>query len=88
MEIKTIYDLVREYKRNNPNGHYFDRETLKFFGETLSSMYLYKKPIKVTDVCGNTRTVYVISKWQRNHPAGRRKTYDYFDVNTLDCVFV
>jgi hypothetical protein len=28
-ELKTIYE------RNNPGGHFFDRDTMRFFGDTM-----------------------------------------------------
>jgi hypothetical protein len=31
----TAYALKRLYERNNPNGHFFDRETMRFFGDTM-----------------------------------------------------
>lgn len=33
----TAYELIKEYKKNRPHGHYFDDETLKFFGDDLKT---------------------------------------------------
>lgn len=35
MNIKTSSDLKYIYQQNNPNGHFFDRKTMKFFGDTM-----------------------------------------------------
>lgn len=31
----TITKLIARYKEMNPEGHFFSKETLKFFGQTL-----------------------------------------------------
>lgn len=31
----TITKIIARYKEMNPNGHFFSRNTLKFFGQTL-----------------------------------------------------
>lgn len=81
---KNINEFIKAYYEKNPDGHYFDKETLSFFGERLSDMYLLKKTVKVKDISGVEREAYVISRLQRNHPSGPRRTYAYFDIDTLD----
>ena len=80
---KNIDEFIKAYYEKNPDGHYFDQETLKFFGERLSDMRLLKKTVKIKDIRGVEREAYVISRLQRKHPGGPRRTYAYFDVNTL-----
>ena len=36
-EIKTPYDLKMFYQSENPNGHFFDRKTMSFFGDTMKN---------------------------------------------------
>lgn len=86
--IRDIDDLIYNYYKKNPNGHYFDRDTLKFFGERRSDMRLLKGTTRVKDVCGDYHEAYVISRLQRKYPGGPRRTYAYFDVETLDDVMV
>ena len=81
-----IYKLKREYERTHPDGHYFDRDTLKWFGESLSTMRVLKGTVEITDCLGVTHTCYMISKLSRNYPGGARRTYAYFDINTFDDV--
>lgn len=85
-EIKTAYGLREAYYQKRPNGHFFDEATLKFFGETMSSMRLLKHKTIVTDSMGEHHTCYVLSSLQRKHPCGPRRTYHYFDIETLDDV--
>lgn len=85
-QVNDAYDLRGAYYAKHPNGHFFDYETLKFFGESMSTMRLLKGTVKVTDVCGEQHTCYVLSSLQRKHPSGPRRTRHYFDVETLDDV--
>jgi hypothetical protein len=33
----TAYALKRLYERNNPGGNFFDRDTMRFFGDAMSN---------------------------------------------------
>ena len=81
-KISSVYGLVNAYYEKHPNGHFFDPNTLKFFGERFSEMRLLEQTETVTDVC------YVLSSLQRKHPMGPRRKYTFFDVETLDDVIV
>lgn len=85
-DIKTMNGLISAYYRKHPDGHYFDRETLKFFGERISDMRLLKDRARIKDVCDEVHDCYVVSRLQRKHPCGPRRSYAYFDVETLDDV--
>ena len=85
---KNINEFIRAYYKKNPEGHYFDPETLKFFGERVSDMRLLKKTVKIKDILGVEHEAYVISRLQRNYPGGARRTYAYFDVNTLNDIII
>lgn len=87
-EIKDIYDLRNAYLRTHPNGHWFDSNTLAFFGESLSTMYLLKGTYRVKDCLGVEHSCYKVSKLSRKYPGGPRRTYAYFDVNTFDDVII
>lgn len=86
--INDIYGLRNAYYAKHPSGHYFDHDTLKFFGESLSSMRLLKGTVKVKDMCGKEHEAYVISRLQKKYPGGARRTYAWFDVETLDDIYV
>ena len=80
---KNIDEFIKAYYKKNPEGHYFDQETLSFFGERVSDMRLLKKTAKVKDIRGVEHEAYVISRLQRNYPGGPQRTYAYFDVDAL-----
>lgn len=83
----SVYELIREYQRHNPNGHYFDHDTLKFFGERISEMRVLKGTFTITDLSGTPHECYMLSSLQRKNPAGPKRHYEYFDVNTFDSVY-
>lgn len=82
----NIYSFISDYYKANPRGHYFDRDTLKFFGERLSDMRISKKTEIISDYSGEKRECYVLSRLQRKYPGGARRTLAYFDIYTLDDV--
>ena len=85
-EIRSIDELIYEYYKKNPDGHYFDHDTLKWFGERRSDMRLLKGISVVTDVRGEKHEVYCISRLQRKYPGGARRSHAYFDTTTLDVI--
>lgn len=88
MQIKNVYDLRNAYYDKHPNGHYFDHDTLEFFGESMSTMRLLKDTVTITDISGEKHECYVLSKLQRKYPYGPKRSYAYFDVNTLNDVIL
>ena len=80
----NVDKLIREYYRTHPDGHFFDKGTLKFFGERRSEMYVYKEPEVVKDFEGNEHTAWCLRSKQHNFPGGCRTVYHYFDTETFD----
>ena len=78
--------LAGKYSEKNPEGHFFDKKTLKFFGERFSDMYVLKETRKIKDWSGNEHECYVLSSLQRNHPLGPRRHYSYFDTTTFEFI--
>jgi len=85
-EIRTVYGLRDAYYEKHPHGHFFDHDTLKFFGETMSSMRVLKDRATITDSMGEKHICYILSSLQRKHPCGPRRKYHYFDIETLEDV--
>ena len=85
-KIYSVYGLKEAYEAKYPNRHFFDKETLKFFGERMSEMRISKGTKVITDIDGNKIECYELSSLQRNHPLGARRVYHYFDVNTLRAI--
>ena len=82
----TVYELRSRYLEKHPNGHFFDPETLKFFGETLSSMRVLGATTEVKDSIGEMHTCYVLSKLSKDFSGKKRRTYACFDVDTFEHV--
>lgn len=75
----SIYTLIENHKRNHPNSHYFDRDTLKWFGERISEMRVLQKTVKK-----NGHECYVVSSYQHKAPKGLERHYSYFDCVTFE----
>lgn len=88
MKIYSVYGLIEQHKSRHPQSHFFDRETLKFFGERISEMRLLKNTAKVKRSDGTKVECYVLSSLQRNHPCGARRTYHYFTVDDLEHIVI
>lgn len=82
--IDSVYGLMSAHKRAHPDSHFFDSDTLKFFGETVSSMRLLNEIVRVVDSMGEKHNCYMLSSLQRKYPTGPRRVYHYFDVDTLE----
>ena len=78
----TVSTLRHNYYKNNPDGQYFDYDTLKFFGERESEMRVLKDIVKVRDISGDLHDAYCLSSLQRKAPGGPRRHYAYFDCET------
>lgn len=84
----TVYELKRNYYKNNPDGHFFDRDTLRFFGERMSDMRVLKNTVIIKDYRGNDHECYCLSSYQRKHPCGPTRAYHYFDVKDFDNIVI
>ena len=81
---KNIHSFINDYYEKQPNGHYFDPDTLKFFGERISDMRVNTTVEVQEDDRGGKHKCYVVSRMHRAHPNGPRRTLAYFDVETLN----
>ena len=82
----NIHSFIADYYEKYPNGRYFGRDALKFFGERLSEMRVYKATVVKKDSRGKKHECYVISRLQRKHPNGPTRTLAYFDVDTFEVI--
>ena len=48
--MNSIYELRNAYYKKHPEGHYFDVDTLKFFGERFSDMRLLQGTSIIKDI--------------------------------------
>lgn len=78
----TLKQLIQEYeKRNSP---YFDKKTLKFWGEKISDMKILKDTVIKKDFQSNKHECIVLSKISKDFYGNSYRNYDYFDIDTLD----
>lgn len=85
--ITTAAGLERAYRAAHPDGHFFDPETLEFFGERRSEMRLLQEKQQIVDACGKEHECYVLNAIQRpGPPLSARRVHHYFDVLTLEDV--
>ena len=80
----NIHRFIKDYYAKNLDGHYFDQDTLEFFGERLSDMRINKKIEVREDDRGQKHKCYVVSRVQRKRPNGPKRSIAYFDVVTLE----
>ena len=83
----TPYKLADKYYEHHPDGHFFDEETLAFFGEDLSESQVLEETEFVKDWNGHPHECYVYKGFQHNAPIPDWH-YAYFDVETFDSILV
>ena len=83
-----VYELMSKYRQKNPHGHFFDSDTLRFFGERVSEMRVLKGTVKKTDIDGEQHECYILSTLQRKHPIRPTRVYHYFDSITFNQVIM
>ena len=64
----TPEKLIERYREHNPGGHFFDKETLAFFGESVREMRVLDDTKIVKDSAGDEHECYVLVSHQRNAP--------------------
>lgn len=78
----TLSQLINEYKKRN--NHYFDKDTLKYWGERLSDMKILKDTVIKKDLQGKEHECIVLSKISKDFYGKPYRNYDYFDIVTLN----
>ncbi len=82
-KVNTAY-FIQQYEYLN-GGHFFDRATLKFFGQTRRSFDITENNI-ITDHDGNKRNVYRV--FSRGNIDGYKFSHvHYFDHETFEEVY-
>lgn len=81
----TVDELIMSYQRTHPQGHYFDDDTLRFFGERKSEMRIVGE-VEHEDNDGNLVRGYMLKTIQHNHPLGTKPHYVFFDAEKFDPV--
>lgn len=56
----TVSELKYHYQLANPNGHFFDRKTMSFFGDTMSNYGVRANTVNVREYDGNIVECFVL----------------------------
>ena len=79
----TASEIKYQYQSRD-NGYYFDRDSMKFFGDTMSNYYVPAATVEIETWSGEKHTCYEL---QRRRPVKHGLTKSaYFDVETFDVV--
>ena len=77
-------DLKRQHEIHNPNSHFFDRSSMKFFGDTMGNYYVPVKKQTIVTHSGESHECYEL---QRRHPVeAGLGTSAWFDTTTFERV--
>lgn len=77
----TPSELIKKHKEHNPSSHFFDKATLRFFGETVKNMRVFETSVLNTD--GQMVPVYKLRSLQLNAPFRPVYSVHYFDKETF-----
>ena len=86
IKIKTVSDLKRVYQEKHPDGHFFDKETMKFWGCRMSDMRI-TGVASISDYRGNKHNCYCVSSRRKDYYGNYVTDMYYFDTETLDLVY-
>lgn len=82
----NVEGLKHRHLERHPKSHFFDEETLEFFGEDIEEMIVLPGIVEMQDCMHEDHSCYVLSSLQRKHPMGARRVYHYFDTRTFEHV--
>ena len=86
MELKRLKrpsELKAIYQKMNPDGHYFDRKTMRFFGDTMANYRLYTTEVVDKDM-GQLGFVYELARAKPVKHGLQRSHYFLHNSATLE----
>ena len=84
MEVCT---LENRHLAKHPHSHFFDKQTLRWWGERKSEMRVLRDKIVINDYSGVPHTCYILSSRQRNAFFDKpTRVHHYFDCETYDVI--
>jgi len=81
----TVLELKSKYQKNNPDGHFFDKDTMKHWGDTMNNFGIMKNPIQINTLKGK-KAVWVLYR-KTVKDCFQQKMF-YFDAETFNIVFI
>ena len=82
-----IQKFAYEYRKHNPDGHFFDKSKMSFYGESIEEMEVVSLSGrgKIIDSECNERQVWCVkSISHKNVEYGCNVHYTYFDKETFE----
>lgn len=77
----TASELKRQHEYYNPESYFFDRPSMRFFGDTMANYYVPAGYVKIETWDGETHTCYEL---QRKRPVKHGlKDSAFFDTTTF-----
>ena len=82
--VKTASDLKYHVEQSGNEPHFFDRQTMKFFGDTMRN-YGVRQPVEVETISGDTVKAYELVR--RRPVKHGLQSSAWFHAETFDRVF-
>ena len=83
--LMTVRELVKQYRAHQPDGVFFNRDTLSFYGERIEDMKITGRGV-ITSRDGVSAVCWELRTLQKHPRLGRRYKLYYFNVDTYDIV--
>lgn len=81
------YELATLYREKKPEGHFFDKETLKYFGESLSKMKVDNGLFEHIDYRGEKHQCYKLTTTQIWDGKPMKAVF-LFDKDTMEDFYI
>ena len=93
MAKMTASELKKQVKKHNPESHFFDRETMKAFGDTMHNYGVGRAEIGIDDAFGGRARVSVWELYRRRPVKDGLKSSAFFTIDDFKlvkprCVFM
>lgn len=77
-------ELKYHYQAHNPDGHFFDRKTMRFFGDTMRNFGVRSKPVKIRRHSGDLVTCYEL--YRRRPVKHGLQSSHFFSIDQFEIV--
>ena len=83
----TVSDLIFEHNSRHPDSHFFEKETLAFFGENLDEMEVKDETVTIKDCYGKEHECFVLTTIQNDEILGSQPHTFFFEKGTFNEIF-
>ena len=71
-----------KFKVQRTGSHFFDRDSMRFFGDTMSNYYVSRYIVGITDSMGDIHQCYALTR--RHAVKDNQQGTAYFDTETFE----